>query len=127
MSDPFGGLVNAVSEMEAAVQTAVSSGQHYKVEPAAVKQAIRHYRRLLSEMEEDSRYIETIKSTKPPVQGDSPSDVQAATLRQFGNEIEAAHNMQMRYLREEIGKLQESLDEYEQQEEATSEGFRRQA
>jgi gas vesicle protein len=123
MSDPFGGLVNAVSEMEAAVQTAASSGQHYKVEPAAVKQAIRHYRRLYEEMEEDLPYIEAIKWTKAPVQ-DGPSHTQAAALLQFGQEIGSAHNRQLKYLGEEIRKLQKSLDDYEKQEEQTAEGLR---
>ncbi len=131
MSDPFAALSSSIADMasalEAGAETAASSGRHYSVDPAAIKEAIRHYRRLYTEMEEDRPYFETIKATKPPVHGDGPSDAQAATLRQFGYELEAAHEKQMKYLHEEIQKLQQSLDDYEKHEEETAEGFRRRA
>jgi hypothetical protein len=123
MSEPFGGLADWASRMDAALDTVASSGQHYTVEPAAIREAIGHYRRLLREMEEDRPYIETIKNTMSPVE-DGPSNTQARALRQFGTEIEAAHNKQMRYLRDETQKLQESLETYEKHEEATAEGLR---
>jgi hypothetical protein len=102
-------------------------GQLRQALQGAIKEAIGHYKRLLTEMEEDYPYIRAIQRTTPPVHGDGPSDAQAAALRQFGHELEGAHTEQMKYLQEEIRKLQQSLDDYEKQEEQTAEGFRRQA
>jgi phage host-nuclease inhibitor protein Gam len=130
MSDPFGALSSAMENMtsalEAGAETAASAGRHYEVDPGAIKDAIRHYRRLYTEMEEDRLYIGFIKQAQAPVE-DGPSHGQAAALRQFGNEIEAAHEKQIQYLHEEIQKLQKSLEDYERQEEETAEGFRGQA
>jgi hypothetical protein len=105
---------------------AVGVGGGYTLDPATIQAAIRRYNHLLHDMQDDEHFAGRIIAVGPPVE-DDPSHRQAAALRQFGQKMWQDCQEQKEYIKGEISKLQQALNDYERQEEETAEGFRRQA
>jgi hypothetical protein len=128
MSAPFGGGgVNwaALQQGAEVLDHSVGLGGGYKLDPATIQAAIRRYKRLLNDMDGDERYAQAIMYVQPPVE-DGPSHQQAQALQQFGQEMWQDWQEQREYIKGEIAKLQKTLQHYEQHEEETAEGMRRQ-
>jgi hypothetical protein len=128
MSAPFGGGgVNwaALQQGAEVLDHSVGLGGGYTLDPATIQAAIRRYNHLLHDMEGDEHFAARIIAVGPPVE-DGPSHRQAQALRQFGQKMWQDCQEQKDYIKGEIDKLQKALKHYEQHEEETAEGMRRQ-